>query len=334
MNLITGATGFLGTHLMMGILSEGKPVKALKRKDSDIGFVEAVFRFYHKEALLSEISWIEGDLLDVNFTADAVKNCRMVFNCAAQVSFSAKDSKNMIRNNVKITSNIVNASLQSDVEKLCHISSIAALGNESILTEITSRDKKEPYSAYSKSKYESDLEVMRAMAEGLKTIIVYPSVLLGPWKTETGLFPLIYNLQKGMKYFPQGTSAFIDVRDVVALIMKLSFSEIENENYILSAENLSYNQLFKKISLMLNVKIPDKPVSENMMRFASWINEIKYIFSSRSNPLSKEVVRISSKNIVVSAEKINSAFSHRYFDMENSVATMIKFKEFLNTYKF
>jgi nucleoside-diphosphate-sugar epimerase len=330
MNLITGATGFLGTHLMIGLLFEGKPVKAIKRKDSNIGFVEKVFRFYKKESLFSQINWIEGDLMDAHFVNEAVNNCDLVFNCAAQVSFAARDAKKMIRNNVQITSNVVNACLQNNVKKICHVSSIAALGSDLVISESTPRDKKENYSAYSKSKYESDLEVMRGTAEGLQTIIVYPSVLLGPWEKESGMFPLIENLQKGMKYFPKGASAFIDVRDVADMMIKLSFSEIENDTFILSAENLNYEQLFHKISTILKVKSPEKVVSEKMMKIASRLNDIKYFFSHKSNPLSKELIEISNKKIVVSANKINAAISHEYLSVENSVTTMMRFSEYLS----
>ena len=98
MIFITGATGMIGAHIAFRLVSDGQPVRALRRKDSSTADLEHIFRFYSKNAdeLLKRIEWVEGDVLDIPSLEDAMQDCVHVYHCAAMVSFDPKERDRML----------------------------------------------------------------------------------------------------------------------------------------------------------------------------------------------------------------------------------------------
>jgi len=130
------------------------------------------------------------------------------------VSFDNRSKNRHILNltNVKGTANVVNACLEQGVQKLCHVSSIAALG-ESDSHEMMNEEMlwtPDPLaSPYSISKFKGEMEVWRGINEGLNAVIVNPSIIIGPgvWTGPFGqLFHIVYN---GLKYYPVGSSGYM-----------------------------------------------------------------------------------------------------------------------------
>ena len=170
MIFVTGASGLVGSHLIQSLLSKGKKVRALYR--------QAVPVFAGSE----QCEWIQGDILDPIGLMDALEGVDYVYHCAAIVSFAPSAAVKMLQSNVEGTANVVNACLEQKIKKLIFVSSVAALGrireNEAIdesmhWTPATSN------SVYGQSKYLAELEVWRAMEEGLPMAIVNPVIILG-----------------------------------------------------------------------------------------------------------------------------------------------------------
>ena len=100
MVFVTGATGLVGAHVMLELISRGEEICALKRKNSSLKQVEHLFEFYLKDKAkiaLEKIQWIEGDLLDITILDEGIKKCNRVFHCAAIVSFVQRDFKKMMK---------------------------------------------------------------------------------------------------------------------------------------------------------------------------------------------------------------------------------------------
>lgn len=129
-----------------------------------------------------------------------------VYHCAAKVSFHPKDEKEMYHTNVKGTENLLYACDSSGVEKFLHVSSIAVLdtfNEKGELDETSDFNPKEEHSAYAISKHLSEMEVWRASAEGLNTIIINPGMIVGSgnWGNSSGdIFP---TLRKTVLHFPE-----------------------------------------------------------------------------------------------------------------------------------
>jgi len=118
MILVTGGTGFLGSHLLRALVNAGKPVKALYRQQ----IPAQVQDIQHK------VQWVQGDILDVISLEEAMQGITQVYHCAAVVSFSPDSRRELMQVNVDGTANVVNLALDAGVKKMVHVSSVAALG--------------------------------------------------------------------------------------------------------------------------------------------------------------------------------------------------------------
>jgi nucleoside-diphosphate-sugar epimerase len=117
--LVTGAAGLLGVCLIRELLKTNEPVIAIYRSKipSQLSTEEQ-----------AQVTWIQGDILDVLFLTEVMEDCDKVYHCAGLVSFSPKRIKDLFKINVDGTANVVNACLAAGVEKLIHVSSVASLG--------------------------------------------------------------------------------------------------------------------------------------------------------------------------------------------------------------
>ena len=180
MVFVTGATGLLGSHLILELLRRGDRVRALARPGSDLGKVQELFRWYGPEAASKwdRIEWVSGDILDIPALETALDGIREVYHCGAMISFDPADEEALLRVNWEGTRNLVDLCLALEVPVFCHVSSIATLGG---LGEVrTESDTSEPGSSsgYAISKYLAETEVWRGGLEGLSTVIVNPGVIL------------------------------------------------------------------------------------------------------------------------------------------------------------
>jgi dihydroflavonol-4-reductase len=254
--LITGCSGLVGRHLADLYMQRGYRVRGLRRPGHLLNLA----------ADTDGIEWIDGDILDIPSLEKALESVNFVIHAAAVVSFSPKDKGRMLAVNVEGTANIVNSCLKVGVQKLCHISSIAALGRSALAIaaakEITNAKhspeiivsekakwEDSPYnSLYAQSKYLAELEVWRGIAEGLNAVIVNPSLILGvgDWnRSSSRIFRYVW---KETPFYTSGMVNYVDVRDVAEIIFLLMNTDISAKRYILNAGNISYQDLFNGIA--------------------------------------------------------------------------------------
>ncbi len=319
MILVTGASGFLGSHVLMQLVNDGQKVRALKRPSSDIGFVKSIFSYYHHENIFNSIEWADGDLGDIDSLQQAVDGVDQIYHCAATVTFSAKNRDFIFANNVKGTANLIDVAIKTHVKKFCHVSSIGALGTDILITEKTVWDKKNNHSIYGQSKHEAELQAWRGIAEGLETIIVNPSVIIGPWKLNTGIGKLFQQIISGLKYYTGGSNGFVDVRDVARAMVLLMHSGIKNDSFIISAENISFRNMLATIARLTGGKEPNRKASKTMTDIAWRLATLKSVFSRKKSDFNKDTARISQSISVYSNEKIVKALDFSFIPVAKSL---------------
>ena len=331
MILVTGGTGLVGSHLLFDLLSKGKKVRALKRKSSNIEMVRTTFAYYSEKAdeFFNAIEWFDGDMLDPFSLENALKGIVDVYHCAALVSFSKDDHKNMQDINIEGTRNLVNACLDTDIRKFCMVSSIAALGSpeegEDTVTENTAWSPEEKRSAYSISKFNSELEVWRGIEEGLKAVIINPSIILGPGQWDKGSSLLFSTVAKGLKYYTKGITGYVDVRDVSRSMLEFMESNIENERFILNGEDCSYEFIFKTIAKQLSIPGPQKYASRKLTEIGWRIAYLQKIFLFKQPRLTKETARAAHNVKHYSNQKIKEALGFEFIPIEKSIKDILKY---------
>ena len=321
MIFLTGGTGLVGAHILLKLTESGQKVKALKRKRSSLTVIKNIFSHYKKTDLLKSIEWIEGDLLDLFSLQEGIKGCNTVIHCAAIVSFNPKDFKKVMKINVEGTANIVNICLENNIEKLAYISSIATLNDEKnqVRTEDSFWKESKSNSQYAKSKYLSEQEVWRGIEEGLNSIIVNPSVILGPGDWTKGSSQMFEKVWKGLKFYSSGSTGYIDVVDVAKCVIKLLEKEIINERFILNAENKKYRDIFDSIAENLNKPKPHIKVSPLIKEIAWRIEWLMSLITNKSPLITKETANTAMKNKSFSNEKIIKALDYKFIPIEESI---------------
>ncbi|HEX2618353.1 MAG TPA: NAD-dependent epimerase/dehydratase family protein, partial [Flavobacteriales bacterium] len=273
MDLVTGGTGIVGSHVLAELLARGRPVRALVRPGTDREIVRRVLRHYHADgdARFQRIAWAEGDLFDVLALADAMQGVEHVYHAAAMVSFDPRDNAALFATNITGTGNLVNAALEARVRRLCHVSSTASIGrrDDGALT-----DEHTPYvqnrntSPYTISKHDAELEVQRGIAEGLDAVLVNPCVVLGPGIAGRSSMTMIERLRKGSRFFPPGANAVVDARDVATAMVRLMEVGTSGERHLLIGENVTYERLFTLIAAAAGRPAPTSRLKPWMLQLA------------------------------------------------------------------
>ncbi len=321
MIFVTGGTGMVGAHLLFDLTSRGEKVRALKRPGSSLSRIEKIFSYYRSDYqdLLRNIEWVEGDLLDKDNLCDLLTDIDQIYHVAAIISFDPHQRETMIHNNCQGTANLVDLAISLKIPRFCHVSSISALGSPPEGIEASEDHpwrNNEDHSAYAESKYLSEMEVWRAILEGLDAVIVNPSVILGPDNWRTGSSLLFSMVWRGLKFYTKGVTGFVDVRDVTSAMIRLMDEKVwncvKNQRYILNAENISYHDFFVQIADCLNVKPPKFFAGKTLPKIAWRLSAIKSFLTGTRPSFTRETARSSNRISYYNGSKICRTIGFEY----------------------
>ncbi len=281
---VTGGTGVVGSQILHQLLFDGwTNIVALRRSTSQL-----------PQDLVSNVTWIEGDILDVSFIFDQIEGVDVVIHAAAEVGFSLRRRDQIIKTSLNGTANLVNASLDYGVKKFVFISSVAAIGRQK---EEETIDEKKIFShsrfdtSYGLAKFLAEQEVWRGHAEGLPCAVVNPSMILGPGNNERSSLKVIDKIYKQkLSYYPMGTNGWVDVRDVAKAVILCLDERINGERFILSSSSLPYGKVFANIAEHLKVPFVSKPLSAWLAQIAWRIAALKSWWSGDDPMVTKETV--------------------------------------------
>lgn len=309
MNLVTGATGILGSHVVLALLQNNQPVIACKQKSSDTSKVEELFSYYSEDykALFAKIKWVEVDICDIFSIEEALEGITNVYHCAGYVSFNPKDTKKITLINETGTKNVVDACLQKKIPALCHVSSIGTINNLDYtlaLNEEVFWKKSGKESDYAISKYNGEREVWRGMEEGLNAVIVNPGVILSPGFHEQSSSRLFNNSYKGNKFYTEGMSAYIAASDVAKSMIALVDKKKFGQRYILVEHNYSFRDIFSQMQRNFNKPAPTINVSRVMMIFGSYLERFIAFFTGKERKITRALINSAFNKQLFSNQKI------------------------------
>lgn len=324
MILVTGATGLVGSHLLYELCRNNKKVRALYRNKSRIEKVKHVFDYYSEDSLelFSQIEWHAADLLQKNDLKRALKNCNQIYHCAAIVSFNPQKREETVQLNLQMTKNIVDAAIENSVFDFCHVSSIATLGRlglDDMVDETVLFNHADSHSAYSIGKFKAEEYVLAAQERGLRSLIVKPSVIIGPGWWEEGSGKFFSQVYKSMPFYTGGKTAFVDVRDVAQAMVTLMINNNRNDSFIISSENMTYRDFFLKIALSLNKKPPHVKIPTFVSEMVWPIAELVAYVSGKEPILNRYTARTSQKSNQFSGKKLEKTLNFKYREIDTSI---------------
>jgi dihydroflavonol-4-reductase len=314
MIFITGGSGLIGSFLIAHFLEKGKAIKALYRQTIPVQWADSPL-----------IEWIEGDIADSFLLREIIGQVDQVYHCAGLVSYAPQDADLLKDVNVTGTINVVDACLQNPQVKLCHVSSIAAIGSpkgQAVLAENSKWDPAAQHSLYGSSKYLGELEVWRGIAEGLQAFIVNPSVVLAPtrdWsRSSSQLFKYVADEQR---FYTRGQANFVDVRDVITCMTALMDDrEACGERYILNAGALTYQHFFEQVAAGLGKKAPSLLVPDVLTALLWRAEYLRAFFTGKRPLITKDTANLAKRSHVYGNEKVKKLMPGVFRPLEETIA--------------
>jgi dihydroflavonol-4-reductase len=247
---LTGASGFVGSHLLRALTDGGASVRCLARDPSRL-----------RPPPDARIEVVRGDLNDAALLREAVKDCRIVYHCAADYRLFAHRSKDLYESNVDGTRNVLAAAAAAGVRRVVYTSSVGALG---LTRDGSPADEQVPVSLgdmighYKRSKYLAERVAEEWCSKGLDVVIVNPSTPVGEGDlkpTATGRMILDFVNGQVPAYVDTGLN-LIDVRNVAQGHLLAAEKGRTGERYILGNENLSLREIYTRLARIANVAEP------------------------------------------------------------------------------
>src|SRR5919197_1688216 len=249
--LFTGATGFVGVHLVRELARRGDDVRLLLRERSST-------------ELLQGIDWepATGDVTDRDSVRKAMKDVERVFHVAGTTSMRSRDRIRVFQVNVEGTRNVFEEALRAGAERAVLTSSSSAVGAAKPGETI---DENHPFTvgrlgiAYINSKHDAELVAMRIAAKGLPVVIVNPSFVLGPDDpnpsgTSNALIRRL--LLRRIPGYVDGAVNIVDVRDVARGHVLADEKGEPAERYLLTGRNFTLQRFFADVSRIAGVPTP------------------------------------------------------------------------------
>lgn len=296
--LITGADNMLGFQILKNLISKGKnPIVILNKNQNNS----------HLNEYIDSINIVYANILNVIAIDEAMQGIEKIYHCQEYCSFLPQDRLKLYDINITGTRNIVNVAISNKVKKIVFASSSLAFGTCNFRNSITEKTKWKEHkynSYYSICKQRAELEIHRAQAEGLETIIVNPSIIIGSAIKKTDLYNFKNIAKAHYSFYPKVKSGFVLLEDVSNIFIKLMESNISDEKFIISSENLEFKDVLEKLNTELKKKklFPrTNSLKLSLIWRINWLNSM--LFGSRPF-LSKEIYNFNNKNFEVDNSKI------------------------------
>jgi dihydroflavonol-4-reductase len=301
--LVTGATGFVGSHVARQLVERGDTVRALVRRSSRIDNLASL-----------DVEPIYGDLHDPDSLKQAVRGVSRVFHVAADYRLWSRDPRELYKSNVEGTLNLLRAAKSEGVERFVYTSTVGVLGipcGQAALpgTEETPVTLDEMVGHYKRSKFLAEEEARKfARDESVPVVIVNPSTPVGEndiKPTPTGKIVVDFLNRKMPAYIQTGLN-LIDVRDVAAGHLLAAEKGVVGERYILGNENVTLKQILDLLAEITGLKPPRVQMPFGVAMSAARLDTLIFGTILRREPH-------------IPLEGVKMARKHMYFDSGKAV---------------
>lgn len=319
MVFVTGATGLIGSYLLVELAKRGEKIRAMKRRNSSLEAVRNLFQDLYKVEAFETIEWVEADLENIPKLIEALQGIKTIYHTAAHVGFDDRSRKDIQRINIKGTENLVNLAISASIPEFVYLSSISVLDqspDEKIISENSKWDPDRAHSEYAISKKKGEMNVWRGSQEGLNVLVVYPSVVIGSldgMRASEKIFKLAY---KKKAFATEGITGYVDVRDVVFSMVELVEQNKWNEGFILNSSEKSFVEIFNYLRKNQNLN-PIKAVSRGKLKMAKFFSQFSKIL--RGPYMSEASFLALTGDSSYSTEKIKTTLNHQFIKIEDAL---------------
>jgi dihydroflavonol-4-reductase len=306
--LVTGSSGFIGSHLCRALLAHGHSVRAFHRATSSLRGLDGL-----------EVEHAIGDLTQPASLSSAMEGIEVVFHAGAMLGVTGDPAK-MYAVTVEGTRAVLQAAQQAGVRRVVHTSSVAALGvpesgpvqngTLALIDESHTWNYTPDRWPYGYAKYLAELEVQKAVAEGLDVVIVNPSGVFGPGDIYRTSSSLVVQIARGRipAVVPGGWN-IIHIDDVIAGHLAALERGRRGERYILASHNMTFMTFVNLIASVTHARPVTGTIPTWMAHAAAW--PLEWLRSFLDLPFDGQLVRLAGNYFYYDASK-----SHQELGLE------------------
>src|SRR5580693_1520347 len=294
--LVTGAAGFLGSHVTRQLVARGDDVRVLLRPSSTNRAIADL-----------SLEYVTGDLRDPASLDRAMKGIKRVFHVAADYRLWAKRKQDIYDSIVGGTKNLLEAAKRAGVEQLIYTSTVAtiAVDRPQHPNEFTDAKLEEMVGHYKRSKWMAEQEVLKAAKAGLPVIVAMPTTPVGPWDwkpTPTGKIILDFLNGKMPGYVETGLN-FVGVEECAAGHLLISEKGKVGERYLLGGENLTLKAMLDVLSNITGLPAPRLKIPHGLALGVAYANTLFSRLMGREPGIPIEGVKIARHMMFVDASR-------------------------------
>lgn len=294
--LVTGAAGFLGSHVARQLVVRGDDVRVLLRTSSTNRAIADL-----------SLEYVTGDLRDPASLDRAMKGVKRVFHVAADYRLWARRSREIYDSNVGGTKNLLAAAKRAGVEQLIYTSTVAtiAVDRPKLPNEFTDAKLDEMVGHYKRSKWMAEREVLNAAKNGLPVIVAMPTTPVGPWDwkpTPTGKIILDFLNGKMPGYVETGLN-FVGVEECAAGHLLLAEKGKVGERYLLGGENLTLKAMLDMLAKVTGLRAPSLKIPHGLALGVAYANTVFSRLLGREPGIPIEGVKIARHMMFVDCSR-------------------------------
>jgi dihydroflavonol-4-reductase len=315
---ITGATGFVGSHVARALAAQGADLRLLVRSTS---------RLDNIADLRAETA--TGDLRNTESLKKAMSGCEFVFHVAADYRLWVRDPEQMYRSNVEGTRAIIHAAQVSGVRRVIYTSSVATMGftrEGHIAGENSPVSIKEMVGHYKRSKFMAEQIALEAGNNGANVVVVNPTTPIGEYDikpTPTGRIVVDFLKRKFPAYVDTGLN-LADVKEVARGHLLAMEKARPGQRYILGGENLTLKQILDKLAALTGLPAPTKKVPHAVaMGFAVFDQFFTGMVLGKEPRATIDAVKMGRKKMFASSAKAERELGYKVLPVEDALRRAI-----------
>jgi len=316
---VTGATGFLGSHVARALTDQGAELRLLVRSSS---------RKENIAELSAEVA--TGDLCDPDSLRKAMSGCEFVFHVAADYRIWVRDPDHMYRTNVEGTRATIQAAQESGVRRVVYCSSVATMGfteNGQIVDESTPVSLADMVGHYKRSKFMAEQIALEAGRRGANVVVVNPTTPIGERDikpTPTGRIIVDFLQRKFPAYVDTGLN-LADAKEVARGHLLAMEKARPGERYILGGENLTLKQILDKLAALTGLPSPNMKVPHAVaMGFAAFDQFFTGTLMGKEPRATIDAVKMGRKKMYASSAKAERELGYRILPVEDAMRRAIE----------
>jgi len=316
---LTGATGFVGSHVARALVAQGADLRLLVRSGSDLRNIREL-----------QAERVVGDLRDAASLKKAVAGCEVVFHVAADYRLWVRDPAQMYRSNVEGTKAILEAARENKVRRVVYTSSVATMGFQSnghLANEDSPVSLANMIGPYKRSKFMAEEIAIQAGKSGMDVVVVNPTTPVGERDlkpTPTGRIVVDFLKKKFPAYVDTGLN-LVDVAECARGHIAALEKGKTGQRYILGGENLTLKQILDKLAAITGLPSPKIRVPYAVALATGVVDQVFTGYIRRREPRATiDAVRMGRKKMFVSSGKAERDLGWRTLPVDGGLRRAVE----------